>query len=75
MTEGGFKDKNIISITGKKKRERERERERSHSIQWEKTVQSHSREEENVANAGSEDMFMWLINGVTAGVMLNFMST
>ena len=73
MTEGGFKDKNIISITEKKKRERERER--SHSIQWEKTVQSHSREQENVANAGSEDMFMWLINGVTAGVMLNFMST
>ena len=72
MTEGGFKDKNIISITEKKK---ERERERSHSIQWEKTVQSHSREQENVANAGSEDMFMWLINGVTAGVMLNFMST
>jgi len=28
-----------------------------------------------VANAGSEDMFMWLLNEVTAGVMLNFMST
>ena len=26
-----------------------------------------------MANAGSEDMFMWLLNGARAGVMVNFM--